>query len=185
MFAKCPCQHCNGHIEFDVSYAGMSVKCPHCFEPTRLFIPQTPLAQEAELATRHAPNIETGAWVNDPMTEKQKAMFVLYGIALKDGLTKGEASKLIDNAIQSGIEPNKENQLKGNELFGKIRLNEIVGEITEAIKIIGDETATITKLKEAKKRVKISVKSLTDIIDRRIEDKQAENREKWLDEHPL
>jgi phage FluMu protein Com len=192
MFVKCPCQHCNGHIEFDVSYAGMSVKCPHCFETAKLFVPEIPLAKETNVATHHVANIEDEAWMNDPMTEKQKAMFVLYGITLKEGLTKGEAAKLIDNAIQSGIKPNKENQLMGSELFGKIRLNEIVEEITEAIKIISDETVTITKLKETKKSVKESVKSLTDIIDRRIENKQEENREvryqktsQWLKEHGL
>jgi len=45
-FVKCSCQHCEGHIEFDASYSGMSIKCPHCFETTTL------LAQEI---TPHEP----------------------------------------------------------------------------------------------------------------------------------
>ena len=38
-FVKCSCQHCEGHIEFDASYSGMAVKCPHCFETTTLLAP--------------------------------------------------------------------------------------------------------------------------------------------------
>ena len=41
-FAKCSCQHCGGHIEFDASYSGMSVKCPHCFETTALLAQEIP-----------------------------------------------------------------------------------------------------------------------------------------------
>jgi hypothetical protein len=41
-FAKCSCQHCGGHIEFDASYSGMSVKCPHCFETTTLLAQKMP-----------------------------------------------------------------------------------------------------------------------------------------------
>ena len=45
-FVKCSCQHCGGHIEFDASYSGMSIKCPHCFETTTLLVqeitPQEP-----------------------------------------------------------------------------------------------------------------------------------------------
>jgi hypothetical protein len=45
-FVKCSCQHCERHIEFDASYSGMSIKCPHCFETTTLLaqeiMPQSP-----------------------------------------------------------------------------------------------------------------------------------------------
>ena len=58
------------------------------------------------------------------MTDKQKAMLVLYGIQYNEGMTKGGASKLIDQAVHSG-QPTIHNQAKGGELFGKIRLNEI------------------------------------------------------------
>jgi hypothetical protein len=39
-FVTCPCQHCDGHIEFDASHAGESVTCPHCGQETNLFVPQ-------------------------------------------------------------------------------------------------------------------------------------------------
>lgn len=35
-FATCPCQHCDGHIEFNVSDAGESAACPHCGKETTL-----------------------------------------------------------------------------------------------------------------------------------------------------
>jgi hypothetical protein len=42
MNAKCPCQHCNGHIEFEPDQAGQTVVCPHCGLDTTLFIPVEP-----------------------------------------------------------------------------------------------------------------------------------------------
>src|ERR1017187_2357022 len=40
----CPCQSCNGRIEFDASLfqAGSSTVCPHCGVETTLTIPKTP-----------------------------------------------------------------------------------------------------------------------------------------------
>jgi hypothetical protein len=35
-FVTCHCQHCDGHIEFNVSYVGESVACPHCGKETTL-----------------------------------------------------------------------------------------------------------------------------------------------------
>ncbi len=41
-FAKCSCQYCNGHIEFDAAQAGETSACPHCGLETKLFVPTTP-----------------------------------------------------------------------------------------------------------------------------------------------
>ena len=46
-FAKCICQNCPGHIEFDVLHAGATITCPHCGFDTRLYIPTAPLPQRA------------------------------------------------------------------------------------------------------------------------------------------
>jgi len=40
MDAKCPCLHCDSHIEFEVSRAGEIVACPHCGIETTLFVPR-------------------------------------------------------------------------------------------------------------------------------------------------
>jgi hypothetical protein len=44
-YVTCPCQHCNGHIEFDaVAFARaetVTVECPHCKLETTLFLPNT------------------------------------------------------------------------------------------------------------------------------------------------
>lgn len=126
-----------------------------------------------------------GPWMDEPMTEKQKAMFILYGMQPKDGMTKGEAAQLIDAAINSGIRPNNETQSKVGELFWKIRLNDVIKEISDSTKTVGDETATITSLKITKRNVKATFKTLTDIIDRRIETIQNINREEWLRKNGL
>ncbi len=44
--AKCSCNHCDGHLEFDRAYAGARVDCPHCGKETLLYIPFN--AQEYE-----------------------------------------------------------------------------------------------------------------------------------------
>ena len=40
MFAKCVCNNCPGHIEFDDSSAGQTVTCPHCGVETVLYAAQ-------------------------------------------------------------------------------------------------------------------------------------------------
>jgi gas vesicle protein len=191
MFAKALCERCQGKIEFDAEYAGVSIKCPHCFEITRL-IPDESLSVAPEPERNPTTNnqIPDGPWVNEPMSEKQKAMLTLYGINFREGLTKGEASKLIDDTVQTGAKPTNENQTRAAELFWKIRLNELVEEINGALTVIGNESETITSLKETKKRVKNSVRNLTDVIDKRIETIQNINREarhertsEWLRQH--
>ena len=161
----------------------MAIKCPHCFEATKLFVPITPIVtvQTTQIAEskssedwKHIPH---GEWENEPMSEKQKGMFLLYGIHLKDGLTKGAAARLIDSAITSGATPSISNQAAGGKIFAKARLEELTNEISKAILVIGDETAPISKLKETKKKVKISVKELTDMIDKRIVGVQSTNRD--------
>lgn len=123
------------------------------------------------------------------MTDKQRAMFALYGIRSTGDTTKGKAANLIDAAKQSQPIPTAENQIIAAELFGKVRLDEVVDEIQEAIKIIANPKATIVSLKDAKRNVKSSVKNLTDIIDRRIEENKNANAEaratkttQWLKE---
>jgi len=178
MIIKFNCQHCKGYIRCDLSYAGKTLKCPHCYEVTQLIAPEHP-------ETQSEPD-----WMHDPITEKQKAMLLLYGIQMGEGLTKGEAAELIDRAIKVGRTPTVENQTKASEQFGKIRLQEIVEQLTKAIDIIGDENVTITTLKNTKKMVKESVRSFTDIVDKRIQILQDANREiqnekttAWMKEH--
>jgi hypothetical protein len=47
-FVACPCQNCNGKIEFDASLfqTGTMIACPHCGMETALFIPSAPKASE-------------------------------------------------------------------------------------------------------------------------------------------
>jgi hypothetical protein len=42
MSAKCPCQNCNTHLEFDTKDAGQTIACPNCGMDTLLFMPQKP-----------------------------------------------------------------------------------------------------------------------------------------------
>ena len=126
MFTKFFCQHCNGHIEFDNSNDGLSVKCPHCFEITKLVAPPIELIVETAAQPKTANNFQNSFmgddWKSDPMSEKQKAMLILYGVIFKEGLTKGEAAQLIDNAINTGAKPSVESQAKAGEVWGNYRM---------------------------------------------------------------
>ena len=43
MIAKCLCNNCGGHLEFESSNAGQRVDCPHCGVETLLYVQQAPL----------------------------------------------------------------------------------------------------------------------------------------------
>jgi hypothetical protein len=49
MDAKCKCQHCNTHLEFDDRGAGQMVACPHCGLETMLYVP--PVAKHVQQNT--------------------------------------------------------------------------------------------------------------------------------------
>ncbi len=52
--AKCPCAHCDTHLEFPVEAAGAVVNCPSCQQETELYVPATgSLAPEVELTADH------------------------------------------------------------------------------------------------------------------------------------
>lgn len=51
----CPCQHCNGKIEFERDHAGTDVSCPHCGIETRLFVPHTVPPPPEKLAVQSPP----------------------------------------------------------------------------------------------------------------------------------
>ena len=52
--AKCPCAHCDTHLEFPIDAAGAVVKCPACQQETELYVPAAgALAPEAELTADH------------------------------------------------------------------------------------------------------------------------------------
>ena len=193
MFTKCSCQHCDEHIKFDNSHDGLSVKCPHCFEITKLVAPPTePVAKntsQPKVENNFQNSFMGDEWKSDPMSEKQKAMLILYGGIFKEELTKGEAAQLIDNAINTGVKPTVETQAKAGEVWGNYRLTKVVEEMTKAVEIISDENATIKTLKETKKKLKESVQNFTELIDRRIDTIQDVNREiryektsEWLKE---
>jgi hypothetical protein len=54
-FVACPCQHCNGKIEFDANrfQTGTMATCPHCEMETTLFIP--PISKPGEKQTEKIP----------------------------------------------------------------------------------------------------------------------------------
>ena len=82
MIAKCSCQHCNGHIEFDAQHAGQTADCPHCGLGTVLFIPPPPQvhAQPTKSKSRVglvkillilAVAVCLGAWLASKLEDKQ------------------------------------------------------------------------------------------------------------------
>jgi hypothetical protein len=84
MLVKCACQYCKGHIEFDAGYAGLPIVCPHCGSETKLYVPEAPLPPPTIKSEAISTDVGAGCdvlpgkWMEEPMTEKQKAMFVRY-----------------------------------------------------------------------------------------------------------
>ena len=119
------------------------------------------------------------------MTEKQKAMFVLYGIRLKEGLTKGMASELIDQAKQLGVIPTEESQEKANKLFRTIERQEakekfksLGKEIQDGIKTIQSRKTKLDELEDLKERFEAIFSDLDDMIQTRIDEIEEEEFEK-------
>jgi len=48
MIAKCSCQHCRNHIEFEAEHTGAVVPCPHCGKETTLGPPKLQVNQYGE-----------------------------------------------------------------------------------------------------------------------------------------
>jgi len=58
MKARCPCQHCGSHLEFECDdfQPGMTTECPSCNQETELYIsapPNQPITQSAQIARCH------------------------------------------------------------------------------------------------------------------------------------
>lgn len=179
MFVKCPCQHCDGKIEFDSEYSGTSVKCPHCFEPTVLIAPPE------QIAMANKPHSQTqfpaGEWMKDPISPKQKAMLVLYGVNFTEGLTKGEAAKLIDDAKQSLVVPTEFQKQAAAKLFAEAEMHHVIDATQRAADLLGAYNCTIKELQFAKKKVKESLATFTDKIDYRIEEIRLNKVRTYID----
>lgn len=67
-YVSCPCQHCNGPIEFDVNEfveENSIVPCPHCSLETNIFIPtgqteKVPTEQPSSVASPNTVRREGG-----------------------------------------------------------------------------------------------------------------------------
>lgn len=77
--AKCPCNHCNGKIEFDIEHAGKAISCPHCGMETLLFIPQL---EEPPKPNKPLPSLgPAGKWVLISLVAFSLLCFLAYKIA--------------------------------------------------------------------------------------------------------
>ena len=190
MFVKGSCEHCQGNIEFDNAHLGMSVKCPHCFVPTRLVVaaspsPQSMLEESTAQATSKGYEVPPRTWEDRPMTEKQKAMFVLYDIAIKDGFTRGEASELIDEAKESGVIPSEANQAKADRLFRKIefdaakqQLKDLCETFSSIAKKVMQGKITSAEIEELKSEFQDASTDFADILQDRFDAVDTEECER-------
>src|SRR5271155_5626430 len=79
-YVICPCQHCDGHIEFDANEFAEEnsiVPCPHCSLETKIFIP----ISEAE---KNPPKLPSSVAV--PNTARREGVF-------------GETSKILPERV--------------------------------------------------------------------------------------
>ena len=81
MIAKCGCNNCSGHLEFDESAAGSTVACPLCGMDTVLFIPPVEIADQKPKPTP-PPNPPPSQPIAAPRTLPQKSNAMATGEAL-------------------------------------------------------------------------------------------------------
>jgi hypothetical protein len=55
MLAKCNCNNCSTHLEFDPQNAGQSILCPKCGIETTLYLPPAPAAGFTKIKARQSP----------------------------------------------------------------------------------------------------------------------------------
>ena len=97
MIVKASCQNCGQNIEFDDAHLGYSVKCPHCFEPTVLSIPQNPPQPSASDLGVSTPKIIS----SHPATENQLDYIRDLGGNPAPDFTMTQASQLIDELLNA------------------------------------------------------------------------------------
>jgi DNA-directed RNA polymerase subunit M/transcription elongation factor TFIIS len=105
------CPRCNQHLAVEESGAGMTVNCPSCNKSIE--IPQQVAAHsdaltdpdESYAALRSEPDGDPDApWRAEPATDSQKRKLRFYGRRFPAQLTKGEASDLIEDAMEQHSE---------------------------------------------------------------------------------
>lgn len=77
--AKCFCQVCSGHIEFDEQHTGTKISCPHCGMETTLYkVPKETLSSASP--PTHKPPASLSA-LPPPVTPQSKKAGGLYDLA--------------------------------------------------------------------------------------------------------
>src|SRR5712672_2932849 len=92
MFVKSHCEKCGGHIEFEYEHKGETIDCPHCRQTTALIVP--------EYRPELKPKREQEAALPKDLTKatpKQVAFLTFLGFQEAEGLSKLQASELIEN----------------------------------------------------------------------------------------
>lgn len=77
MTTKCPCQQCGGHLEFDAVLSGSMINCPHCAQPTTLFVPVARISALPPEAPR-----ETKPWYKRLLISAARGTLITIGLAL-------------------------------------------------------------------------------------------------------
>lgn len=109
------CPRCEQRISADADVQGTEVSCPSCEfafvappppppapSPSPPPLPSNQVREEGNLSTEEANDFDDSdaeAWRIDPATDRQKKKLKFFGIKINRGMTKGEASDLIEAAV--------------------------------------------------------------------------------------
>lgn len=101
-YYKCACPHCGQSIEYPAEGTGQTVPCPTCEKPVTLTPANQPQSnreahRQKELSERE---IYVARVRSEPATEKQKEKLRWFGCVFAEGMTKGQASDLIDKCVR-------------------------------------------------------------------------------------
>ena len=123
------CPHCKAEIEAPGDVAGAEADCPGC---NRRIVVPSPRAP--------APP----SWRNDPATPRQVGLIQEFGVESETGLTKGNASKLIDELIAAHSQRERDlDTLAPNFRFLPDSLSE---QVASAVKRLGSDPLTTEAL---------------------------------------
>jgi hypothetical protein len=116
-----------------------------------------------------------GKWINDPVTERQKAMLALYGHSAPKGMTKGEAAVIINSCKQSGVKPSAVNQMEADLKFLDISRQERRRKLSHNLEVIHlvmeqiqEINIPIKELKRLRSKLRSVFSEIREIIDDRI-----------------
>jgi hypothetical protein len=128
-------------------------------------------SQVEELGPRSSstpPPLPQAAWRSDPVTEAQKNRLMLYGVEVRPGMSKGEASDIIDRMQSSGVKPDKKNLAEYKERRDEAHLEDAADKTAHLIRRLKEPGLGCDELELISNKIESLAEEVLHICDKRI-----------------